>query len=165
MAMPDHYGTLDGAAAYHAARGNAAWADSTEPARTAALIRASEWLDGVYRSRWPGQKASGRAQAMDWPRINARDAEGQEIGDAEVPDEVEKASYAAALRELVRPGSLSPDVVAGTAKVLTGAGKLTWTPLRTFASTEDMAPTLTEVERLLSSLIRQRSGTAWLERM
>ncbi len=162
-----HYGTLEAANDYHDARGNSAWflSEFADDHRVAALVRASEWLDGVYRTRWPGQRAAGRAQALDWPRFNARDVEGQEIGGAETPDEVENATYAAALRELAKPGSLSPDVVAGTAKVLTSAGKLTWTPLRTFASAADMTPTLTEVERLLSSLIRRVGASVELLRV
>ncbi|MGB3814036.1 MAG: DnaT-like ssDNA-binding protein [Shinella sp.] len=162
--MATHYGTLADAATYHEERGNAPWAASTDPQRTSALVRASEWLDGVYRSRWPGQKAGARAQVRDWPRINAFDAEHNAIASDEVPDEVERATYAAALRELGKPGSLSPDVVLGQSKVLTAVKGIVWTPLRSFATTEDMAPTLTEVERVLSGLIGSRGATEFLVR-
>lgn len=164
--MADFYGSLAAALAYHEARGNAAWsaAGVDDDKREAALLRASEWLDGVYHGRWAGQKTEGRSQVRDWPRINAFDAEHNAIASDEVPDEVERATYAAALRELVKPGSLSPDIVLGQSKVLTAVKGVVWTPLRSFATTEDMAPTLTEVERALSGLIGSRGATQFLAR-
>jgi hypothetical protein len=164
--MADCYGSLASALAYHEARGNAAWtaAGVDDAKREAALLRSSEWLDGAYRSRWPGQRTGGRSQARDWPRIDAFDAEGNAISSDEVPQEVEHAAYAAALRELSKPGSLSPDIVIGQAKVLTAVKGIVWTPLRSFATTEDMAPTLTEVERALSGLIGSRGATQFLVR-
>lgn len=164
--MADYYGSLAASLAYHEARGNAAWsaAGVEDEKREAALLRSSEWLDGVYRSRWPGRRTEGRSQARDWPRIEAIDADGNAIASDEVPQEVEHATYAAALRELSKPGSLSPDIVIGQAKVLTAVKGIVWTPLRSFATTEDMAPTLTEVERVLSGLIGARGATQFLAR-
>jgi hypothetical protein len=116
--MPDFYGTLAGANAYHAARGNAAWT-GTEDAKTAALVRGSAYVDslgrqqlqpsGRWRLLWPGTKTGGRAQALDWPRTGATDYEGNAIGPMDIPIEVEQATYEAALRELTTPGSLTPD--------------------------------------------------------
>lgn len=59
-----------------------------------------------------GTKAGGRSQEEEWPRDNAKDTEGNDIPNDEVPREAEYATYEAALRELVNPGSLSPDYVA-----------------------------------------------------
>lgn len=115
--MPDFYGTLAGAESYHADRGNTAWTGS-DIVKQAALVRASAYIDGRYRLRWPsgrwvsqfpGVKAGGRAQQLEWPRSGAIDYEYQPIPADTVPDEVERATYEAALRELVVPGSLSPD--------------------------------------------------------
>jgi hypothetical protein len=116
--MPDLYGTLAGANAYHLEHGNAAWT-GTDEAKTAALVRASAYVDslgrqqmlppGVWRTLWPGTKTGGRAQALDWPRTDASDYEGNAIGPAEIPIEVVHATYEAALRELTAPGSLNPD--------------------------------------------------------
>jgi hypothetical protein len=118
--MADFYGTVEDADTYHDARANAAWT-GTDEAKQAALVRASQYVDGRYRwrlasGRWQsmfrGAKAGGRAQALEWPRTGATDYEGNEIPDDEVPIEVEHATYEAALRELVAPGSLSPDYTA-----------------------------------------------------
>lgn len=118
--MAENYGEVADADTYHSDRGNTAWTGS-EAVKTAALVRASQYVDGRYRwrlksGRWQsmfrGSKAGGRAQALEWPRTGATDYEGNEIPDNEVPVEVEHATYEAALRELVTPGSLSPDYTA-----------------------------------------------------
>ncbi|MFJ4587897.1 DnaT-like ssDNA-binding protein [Pseudomonas moraviensis] len=120
--MPDFYGTVAAADAYHAARANAAWTGD-DVAKQAALIRASVYIDGRYRkllasgvwqSLFPGVKTEGRGQAREWPRTGAEDYEGHAIPSDQVPVEVEQATYEAALRELVEPGSLSPDFVAAS---------------------------------------------------
>jgi hypothetical protein len=103
------YISVADAATYHSARGNAAWAAASTPDKEAALRRATGWLDARYASRWPGQRTNGRDQALMWPRMNATDAEGNAIGDDEIPVEIVNACAEAALRELEDPGSLAPD--------------------------------------------------------
>lgn len=120
--MPDFYGTLADANAYHVAHGNIAWT-GTDEVKTAALVRGSAYVDSLGRRQqplgnwlilWPGNKTGGRAQALDWPRTNACDYEGNTIATDEVPIEVKQATYEAALRELIAPGSLNPDYVPAT---------------------------------------------------
>lgn len=147
----DSYATLAAADAYHADRGNAAWTGA-DALKEAALRRATAWLDGRYSARWPGVRSFGRDQALDWPRGYAVDRDGYDINAAAIPAEVVHATCEAALRELVKPGSLSPDVTPGSAKVLTGVGNLTWTPLRATADAADMAPTLLAVDAALARL-------------
>lgn len=115
------YGTLAGADSYHQARGNAAWAAGSTEARTGALIRATDYIDGRYRyllptGRWasmfPGVRTAGRGQPNEWPRTGAVDYDGDPIAPDEIPDEVERATYEAALLELQNPGGLSPIYVA-----------------------------------------------------
>ncbi|OSN39557.1 DnaT-like ssDNA-binding protein [Pseudomonas syringae] len=121
--MPDFYGTVADADAYHAARANTAWTGG-DMAKQAALIRASAYIDGKFQAqnscgRWEslfsGVKTGGRAQALQWPRTGATDTEGHAIPADETPIEVVQATYEAALREIALPGSLSPDYVASTA--------------------------------------------------
>ncbi|KWT12062.1 hypothetical protein CFBP3846_03638 [Pseudomonas syringae pv. avii] len=121
--MPDFYGNVADADAYHAARANTAWTGE-DMAKQAALIRASAYIDGKFQAqnscgRWEslfsGAKTGGRAQALQWPRTGATDTEGHEIPAEEIPIEVVQATYEAALREILLPGSLSPDYVASTA--------------------------------------------------
>lgn len=118
------YGTLESANSYHQARGNAAWAAGPDQGRTGALVRATDYIDGRYRvllasGRWasmfPGLRTEGRGQPNEWPRTGAMDYDGNAIQGDVVPDEVLRATYEAALRELANPGSLSPDFVASEA--------------------------------------------------
>jgi hypothetical protein len=148
------YVDVAGADAYHAARGNAAWATSTaedgtattRPAeeREAALLRATAFIDATYRDRFPGYRARGRAQALEWPRVgaftlvpdNGRSAAflpGQDhlfrsgvdaIPSTEVPREIVAAVCEAALREAAEPGALAPDLERGGAIKRLAAGSV-----------------------------------------
>lgn len=102
-----HYGTLSAANEWHQTRGNSAWAAGSEEARTAALVRASDWLDATYGPRFKGQPST-MSQPREWPRIGVC-LRGHELPDDEVPSQILAAVYDAALRELAAPGSLAPD--------------------------------------------------------
>lgn len=151
-AAANSYASLAEAAAYHTARGNSTWT-GTDALKEAALIRATQWLDGRYGARWPGIRWKLRLQALDWPRAYVQDRDGTLVDGVTVPVEVVNATCEAALRELVAPGSLSPDLTPGTAKVLTEVKGIKWTPLRASAGVKDMTLTITAVDRALSQLI------------
>lgn len=160
--MPEFYGSVAGADAYHSARANAAWTGSDD-AKQAALIRASAYIDGKYQQqnscgRWEsmfsGSKTGGRGQELQWPRTGASDNEGAAIPSSEVPAEIEKATYEAALRELVTPGSLSPDYVAADA---IKRQKVDVLEIEYQATTDGGVPTrpvLTVVDELVAPLLR-----------
>lgn len=106
--MVNSYGTAVGFANYHASRGRDVGtfdADTIE----GKLLVASEWVDGRYRSSFPGIKVGQRAQTREWPRNAAYDRDGFAIDPASPPAEIENAVYEVALRELQAPGSLSVD--------------------------------------------------------
>ncbi|WBM40034.1 DnaT-like ssDNA-binding protein [Alcaligenes faecalis] len=112
-----YYGSLDGALEYHSmSAGGAAWsADGVADAqRTAALVRASRSLDGQYGERYPGKPTQGRAQSLAWPRSGAVDhCANEALPDNSVPIEIEHATYALALVELLTPGASSPSFTPG----------------------------------------------------
>lgn len=117
--MPDFYGTVEEADAYHDDRGNVAWTNCST-SKEAALLRASGYVDamgrhelpnGTWASLFAGTKVGGRGQLREWPRKGAYDYQGNAIDETEVPIEVRYATYEAALREVSEPGSLSPDYV------------------------------------------------------
>lgn len=110
--MADFYGTVEAANQYHLARGNIVWAGLDPAEAEAALLRASEWLDGNYRGLFPGWKTGERAQVREWPRQDAWDIYAYFIPATVIPDEVNRATYEAALREAIQPGALSVDFVA-----------------------------------------------------
>lgn len=113
-----YYGTPVAALTYHADRGNTAWITAGTDERAAALLRASEYIDGTYRASFQGYKTGGRAQAREWPRTDAyvfELATWQALDANTVPDEIERATYEAALRELT-PGYLTPDFIPSEGK-------------------------------------------------
>ena len=111
--MSNFYGTLAAADTYHSDRGNTTWT-GTDEAKNIALLRGSEYIDQAFRSSFPGYKTLLRSQLREWPRAWAVDIAGNSLDSTVVPVEAEKASYEAALRELVTPGSLLPDYAPGT---------------------------------------------------
>ncbi|BCD88055.1 hypothetical protein PSm6_44620 [Pseudomonas solani] len=164
--MPDFYGTLAGAEAYHVARGNAAWTGE-DALRHAALVRASSFVDGLGTRlpepgkavlAFPGHKVGGRSQLLQWPRAGAIDRNGDAIDPGQVPVEVEYATYEAALRELTAPGSLRPDFVRAGAVKREKVG-----PLETEffdnseAGADAVLPVLATVDQLLAPLMVRRS--------
>lgn len=101
----DRYGTVSGFAAYHAARGrNPDIFDDDDV--NAALLVASEWLDGMYRAEYAGEKVGEREQVREWPRRVAYDVNDDLIPSDAVPVEVDNATYEAAFIEATSPGSL-----------------------------------------------------------
>jgi len=68
--------------------------------------RGSQYIDGLYGSRFSGQPTEGFAQERAWPRSGAY-GHGQSIPTDLIPVAVEQAAYAAAFQEALKPGSLS----------------------------------------------------------
>lgn len=113
--MPDYYGTISAADTYHSDRGNTTWTgDNT--VKGVAMLRGSDYIDLAYKASFPGVKTDSRDQLREWPRVGAADVEGIALDTEAVPDEVVKASYEAALRELVSAGSLLPDFTPSAQK-------------------------------------------------
>ncbi|MGM4891261.1 DnaT-like ssDNA-binding protein [Tardiphaga sp. 839_C3_N1_4] len=122
-----------------------------------ALIRATGWLDATYRSRWPGVRLNGRAQALAWPRSDAADADGEEISDDEIPQEVLDATAEAAFRELTEPGSLSPDLERGGAIRRLKAGSVEVE----YATTASARTTFTTIDGVLAGLLIAETSSGY----
>lgn len=106
--MADNYGTVQGFKDYHTERGRAAIiAEFDDQEITAALLVASEWIDGRYFSNFVGLKTGRREQVREWPRVGTFDNEANPLPTDEVPREVEYATYEATLVQLQSPGSLT----------------------------------------------------------
>ncbi len=118
----------------------------------ASIRRATLYIDGKYRSSFPGSKVGGRSQSLEWPREDAEDAAGEEIGEDEVPVEVINATAEAAWRELLDPGSLTPDYVSSqhTQSETVGPISVTYVP-QTGAS--DTRPIVQVIDEILAPLI------------
>lgn len=160
------YGTRSDADSYHAARGNSAWAAASTTDRDAALLRASDYIDGRYQRRlptgaytsmFPGVPVATNTNGRQWPREGATDGYGRAIADDAIPEPVERATYEAALRELNEPGSLSPDYVPADKITQEKVG-----PLSVSYATEGMArkldapnrPAIPAIDEILAPLLQ-----------
>lgn len=65
----DSYISVATADAYHAARGNTAWAALTTTRKEELLRQATDYLEAVYAGLWVGNPVS-MVQELQWPRIN-----------------------------------------------------------------------------------------------
>jgi hypothetical protein len=103
--------TLATANAYHANRGNTAWAGlASDEVREQMLRKATDYMEAVYRERWAGMRKTV-SQALAWPRyyVPVRDvAVMQYYPDNTVPAAVSNACAELALRAI--SGSLAPDI-------------------------------------------------------
>lgn len=152
------YATAAVADAYHSARGNSAWTGDTT-AKEAALIRATTYVDGVYRLRFLGHIAT-LTQGLEWPRAYAWTSDRGILPSNAVPRAVIHATCECALREIEAPGSLSPDFVPGEQVVSETVGPLSvdYAGSAGSAPAGDPMPRLVAVDRLLAPLLR--SGAA-----
>lgn len=79
----DAYVSIDEVTAYLTARGQVtAWAAATTPAKEAAIIEATSFLDAAFS--WVG-KLEDTDQPLGWPRVCATDREGRTLSDIPTP--------------------------------------------------------------------------------
>lgn len=101
----DSYISVANADAWHAARGNTAWALLTTEAKEQALRKATDYM-GAYSGRWKGARTSA-GQPLDWPRAGVV-ANGYEVDDETVPAPIANACASLALKASTT--ELAPDL-------------------------------------------------------
>lgn len=141
----DLYCTLAEADEYFSRRGDQEWAEADEPARLAALHKATEFIDTSFR--WIGSVAS-TSQRLSWPRRSARDLEGRLRPSDEIPPEVRDAT--AWLAKEALSGELDPPADRGGEISAIAAGSVSIQ----YADTAASGKTFRHVKRLLRNLIR-----------
>lgn len=142
---------------YHTDRLNQAWLDATSPAKSAALIRATQFIDNKYFEMWKGRLRSPY-QPLNWPRNSVtRDNHPVVSGHSafydytcdnrfgfgilpnnQIPAQLKYAVCEAALRAL--SGSLAPDTVQGIKKEVTDVLETEYsgTPVTVFYEIENL---------------------------
>jgi hypothetical protein len=154
----DQYGTLSGFRFYHTARDrDTSIYDDTKV--EAAKLVASEWLDGRYRSSFPGIKVGMRSQVREWPRNGGVDRDGYAIPAASVPTEVENAVYEATLRQLANPGSLNVDWTPPRYKSASVAGAVS-VSYASFSSAADVQTRFSVIDDILAPILTGNGGDA-----
>lgn len=96
---------------YHADNPN--WA-GTLGDKEAAIKAGTRRLDLAYAFK--GARTFGRLQSLVWPRKDVTDCEGNEVGENEIPIEVQRAVAELALLELLSPSYNSAAKVASAAE-------------------------------------------------
>jgi hypothetical protein len=141
---------------YHSVRGNATWT-GTDEAKEQALRRASAFLSNAYQ--WAGWQTRPRIQSLAWPRAEVVDQDGFLVRSDEVPVEIRQATCEVALRELVSPGAMNPDVTtAETVKSVT-AGSVSVQFANASAGPGANRPVLMVVRDLISGFLRSGGTT------
>lgn len=149
--MPTGYGSDAGFLAYHEARNRDVSSIDPDDIAAARLV-ASEWLDGRYRSSFPGLKTGQRAQEREWPRIGAYDTYGYSLPSDTVPIEVDNATYELALRDMQSPGVLNPDYTPNKYKRVSIDGAIA-VDFTTFDNAMDIATQFPIVGQWLAPLL------------
>ena len=112
VADANSYIAYDYALAYHALRGNSAWAAASDADQQYAIIRATQAVDSVYKGKWKGNPTEYGTQELEWPRSGVT-VGSTSIDDDVIPAAIKKAVCEAALRELASPNSMTPDLERG----------------------------------------------------
>lgn len=112
VADANSYVTYDYALAYHALRGNSAWAAGSELNQQYAIIRATQAVDSIYKGKWKGTPTEYGTQELEWPRQDV-EVNGVALDDDLIPTALKKAVCEAALRELAEANSMTPDLDRG----------------------------------------------------
>lgn len=106
LSNAESFVSVANADARHSATGMTNWATLTTTEKEQALRRATNYMEGLYRSRWKGIKAT-QLQALSWPRGGAV-VDGYTLEGDIVPAEVANACADLALKAAA--GDLNPDL-------------------------------------------------------
>ena len=112
VADANSYVSYDFVENYHSLRGNTSWISGDSTAKQYAIIRATQSIDAMYKTKWKGNQTEYGTQELEWPRQNV-DVVGIELDDDLIPASLKKAVCEAALRELSSANSLQPDLERG----------------------------------------------------
>jgi hypothetical protein len=121
-------------------------------AKESALRRAARFMDSLP---WKGTRTFGRNQGLAWPRTGVTDAEGNEILETEIPEEVKDAQHIFARAEFISPNILSPTVTLTEAKVLIEVKGIKWQPRAAPNTIETARPVVTQALDIIEGLLKQ----------
>jgi hypothetical protein len=134
---------------YHAARGNAVWANlspSDDAPYEQLLRKATQYIDAHWRTWWKGRRADA-TQALAWPRDDVLDEDGATVDETTIPRAVTQATCEAALAELLTPGVLFPALERETKMERVGPIEIE------YVEGADQRTQLTAVRDLLTGLL------------
>lgn len=107
------YADIPAVDAYHEARGNTAWNEAEDTVKSAAILRAMNWLEAQSWIGLPVNLVGSKAgQSLQWPRIGVV-LNGYDWPSDEIPPGVTNALCEAALIEVTEAGALAPELERG----------------------------------------------------
>jgi hypothetical protein len=112
LSTSNSYQSVAGADAYFADRGDVVWVALTNAQKQAALVRATSYVDAVFR--FIGARGDTE-QALQWPRVSAYDEDGYVIEG--IPTCLKSACSEYALRSA--SAELAPDLEYAASGTLT----------------------------------------------
>lgn len=144
----ESYGSVEDCTGYHSNRGNAGWVGN-DPAKEAALRKATAYLDNKYGNRWKGSRVSS-TQPLMFPRVGIEQY-GSTLPENEIPIQIKHAVFECALRFI--SGNMAPDLDRGGSVKSVKVG-----PIETSYSDNAIGGMKYQaVEMLVSSLIKSKT--------
>lgn len=154
------YGSAEGLKEYLSSRGKKLSDELTDDNINSALLIASEWLDGRFESVWIGYKTDGYKQERSWPRTTAvvQVFPYYVYHTDEIPEQVVKATYEAAYREINSAGCLQTDYTPTPYQSVSVDGAVSVTYNQLVTSAGDAQLQIPVIESLMDTLIDQEKA-------
>ncbi|MEF2073489.1 DnaT-like ssDNA-binding protein [Consotaella aegiceratis] len=115
----------------------------------------SDYVDGLYGDRFPGEPTGGIEQERAWPRTGAT-IDGSTLAGDVIPSRVVNASYEAAMLQMTTPGILTKTFTPGERKVLTEVKGIKWEVVGSDAGAPPVVVSTT-IEGMLAPLLLLRN--------
>lgn len=146
------YGNVDDFKEYFTLRGKVVPEDWDNSKIESALLVSSEWLDHQFENSWIGYKIDFN-QERSWPRQSAvvQSFPYHVYKTDEIPEQVIKATYEAAFRELTKQGSLQVDFTPNKYKYVSVEGAIS-VQYNSLSYASDVQTEIPVIEDLMSIL-------------
>jgi len=149
----ESYADLAFANAYVAAQGgDATWEAAGDPAREAALRKATQYVDDVFGAQWKGFRRSA-GQALRWPRQGVYDRDGYLLASDALPARLKHATAAVALEVVLGKVPFASAATTGTlASKDLQVGSLRIA--KSYQGGQSTQPSIPKAEALLQDLLK-----------
>lgn len=146
------YGNVDDFKEYFTLRGKVVPEEWDNSKIESALLVSSEWLDHQFENSWIGYKVKFE-QERSWPRQSAvvQSFPYHVYKTDEIPEQVVKATYEAAFRELTKQGSLQVDFTPNKYKSVSVSGAIS-VEYNSLSYASDVQTEIPVIEDLMSVL-------------
>ena len=155
------YGNVDDFKEYFTLRGKEIPEDWDDSKIESALLVSSEWLDNQFENSWIGYKVEFD-QERCWPRQSAvvQSFPYYVYKNDEIPEQVVKATYEAAFRELTKQGSLQVDFTPNKYKSVSVDGAIS-VEYNSISYASDVQIEIPIIQNLMSILMDETKSGAF----